>query len=120
MIASLIECINNLKANYKVEIIGASAAVNEVLPLFLNDLVTEGLHLGNITIKLCGTECQLQSNDSSNTNEDDIKVNLPAFLIAISLMLLNIIIIVILAVLIACYCKRLVVIHTDYTNIKYT
>ena len=102
-----------------MEIIGASAAVNEVLPLLLNDLLTEGLQLGNITIKLCGTECQLQSTDSSNANEDDTKTNLSAFLIAISLVL-SIIIIIILLVIIACYSKRLVVIYTDYININYS
>ena len=96
-----------------MEIIGASAVVNAVLPLLSNDLLTEGLHLGNITIKLCGTERQLQSTDSSNTNSDDIKIN-PAYLIVINLILF--IIIIILVVLIAFYCKRLVVIHTNYAN----
>ena len=41
-----------------------------MLPLLLNDLSTKGLHLGNITIKLCSMECTEMQSTVSLDKED--------------------------------------------------
>ena len=95
------ECVNKFKAIYKIEIISTSAAsLNEILPLLLNALSTEGLHLGDITIKLCSMECtEMQSTVLSN--EEGSKIH-PSHLAALILMILIIITATILLLLVTC------------------
>ena len=100
--ASVLECVNRFKGIYEIEIITISeGSLNEILPLLLNDLSAEGLHLGGITIKLCSMECTvMQSTDS---DKQDTKFNPSVLAVTILTILIVIVAATILLLLVLVY-----------------